>query len=177
MKRFPASVFPIYSWFYSGIKMRIAIIMFLVFSACTKDKKYQYEVDPVTVSQNGGSKNNQKSTSEFISIAYADLYGTAIPQVKLVNLSTAYASFGDQKLIEDRIIRNFLNDSTVHVPATPSVSGDTIQFVKNVYRKFFNRDPNEYEKYFWKDFIRTNASASPMIIYYSLMTSDEYRFY
>jgi len=166
-----------FSAHYVGKYCCMISILLVVFSACTKEKKYQYEVDPVTVAHDGGSKNNQKSTSEFISIAYADLYGSAIPQIKLINLSTAYAAFGDQKLIEDRIIRNFLNDTLVVIPTQPAVNGDTVQFIKQSYRKFFNRDPNEYEKYFWKNFVRNNAVASPTMIWYSLMTSDEYRFY
>ncbi|MBL0102549.1 MAG: hypothetical protein IPP51_01485 [Bacteroidetes bacterium] len=147
------------------------------FASCTTDKKYEYEVNPVNVSQNDGDKTTAKTTTEFISIAYSDLYGTSISQTKLVNLSVAYASFGDLKVIEERIVRNFLNDPVVIIPAQPSVNGDTSAFVKNCYRKFFNRDPNEFETYHWKELIRTNSSVTPATIYFAMMTSDEYRFY
>jgi hypothetical protein len=157
------------------------ILTFLVavflLASCTTDKNYQYEVDPVNVSSNDGEKNTAKTTTEFISIAYSDLYGTSISQTKLVNLSLAYASFGDLKVIEERIVRNFLNDPAVVVPAQPSVNGDTTAFIKNCYRKFYNRDPNEFETYHWKDLIRTNTSVTPATIYFTMMTSDEYRFY
>ena len=144
--------------------------------ACTKDKKYQYEVEDVTVEQDGSQKSHQKSTTEFISIAYADLYGTNIPQSKLVNLSIAYSSFGDLKVIEERIISNFINDSAAIVPSTPTVNGDTNIFIENTYKKLYNRFPNEFEKHFWKEQIR-NPSVSPATVYFALMTSDEYRFY
>lgn len=155
----------------------LPLVLILMFLSCSKEKQYQYEVNNVDVSGGTGAKNNQKSTTEFISIAYADLFNTTIPQSKLINLSVAYNSFGDLKVIEDRIIRNLLNTPGANIPASFSVSGDTTQFVVNCYRKFFNRDPNELEKYYWKGLIRTNNNVTPMIVYYSLMTSDEYRFY
>ncbi len=144
---------------------------------CTKEKKYQYDVNSVSVSQQNGEKNNGKSTTEFISIAYADLFGTNIPQSKLVNLSIAYLSFGDLKVIEERIIKNFLNDSNIVLPPFPAVNGDTSLFILNSYKKFFNREPNKFEDHYWKELIRTNTVITPATIYYAMMTSDEYRFY
>lgn len=116
----------------------LLFIMLTLFFACTKEKKYQYDINDVAVGQDGGNKTNQKSTTEFISIAYADLFGTNIPQTKLVNLSVVYSSFGDLKVIEERIISNLLNDSSAIIPALPSVSGDTILFIVNTYKKFFH---------------------------------------
>jgi hypothetical protein len=159
------------------MKRILFILLTLAFFSCTEEKKYQYGIEPVDVNQGGGQKTNQKSTTEFISIAYSDLYGSVIPQTKLVNLSVAYSSFGDLKVIEKRIIANFLNDTTIHLPSTPAVNGDTTLFITNAYKKFFNREPNEFEKFKWRELISTNTSVTPMTIYFALMTSDEYRFY
>ncbi|MCC7232483.1 MAG: hypothetical protein IT242_06025 [Bacteroidia bacterium] len=160
--------------------MKPFVIVFtaaILLLSCDKEKKYQYELTGVTVSQNGGGKTTPKSTTEFISIAYSDLFNTTIPQSRLVNLSVAYASFGDLKVIEDKIIRNFLNDTAAVIPAQVSENGDTSLFISKTYNRFFNRDPNEYEKYFWKNLIRDDASITPVVVYYAMMTSDEYRFY
>ncbi len=160
--------------------MKRAILYFFIVNlllSCTTKKEVEYEVDPVSVSASGGDKNNQKSTTEFISIAYADLFNTEISQTRLVNLSIAYSSFGDLRVIEDRIIRNFLNDTNAVIPASISVSGDTSVFISNSYKKFFNREATAFEKYQWLQLIRSNPSTSPLTVYYSLMTSDEYRFY
>lgn len=159
------------------MKKVILFLSLVLFFSCKKEKQYQYEVDPVNVSDGSGDKPNQKSTIEFISISYTDLFNTTIPQSKLINLSVAYSSFGDLKVIEDRIIRNLLNTPGVNIPSSVSVNGDTTQFIVNCYRKFYNRDPNELEKFFWKKSIATNTSVTPMIVYYTMMTSDEYRFY
>ncbi len=160
--------------------MKRAILYVFVMSlliSCSTKKEVEYEVDPVAVAASGGDKNNQKSTTEFISIAYADLFNTEISQTRLVNLSIAYSSFGDLRVIEDRIIRNFLNDTNAVIPASISVSGDTSVFISNSYKKFFNREATAFEKYQWLQLIRSNPSTSPLTVYYSLMTSDEYRFY
>lgn len=158
------------------VKIFISFVLMSAF-ACTKEIKYQYDVNDVSVKQQGGEKNNRKSTTEFISIAYADLFGSNIPSSKLSNLSFAYASFGDLKIIEKIIIKNLLNDSNVIIPPLPSLNGDTALFIANSYKKFYNREPNEFEKHYWKDLIRTNATITPVTIYYAMMTSDEYRFY
>ena len=158
-------------------RISLLLLSLMLFFACTKEKKYEYEVDPVTVSQNSGDKTTQKTTSEFISIAYADLFGIQIPQTRLVNLSIAYSSFGDQKVIEDRIIRNFINDTLAIIPDSVVVNGDTSAFIVKAYKKFFNREPSEFEKYTWKNTIHQDASINPLMVYYTLMTSDEYRFY
>ena len=159
---------------------RKSIFLLLIYSlpfSCKKEKTFLYEVDPVTVNSNGGVKNNVKSTTEFISIAYADLKGSNISTSELQNLSIVYNAFGDKKLIEDRIIRQFLNDPNIILPSAISVNGDTALFIVNTYKKFFNRVPDEFEIYYYKGLIRSNAGIDSRIIYYSMMTSDEYRYY
>lgn len=153
-----------------------AVLIAGMFS-CTKEKDFLYEVDDIKVQQANTGKGNLKSNAEFISIAYTDLFGSAINQSDLVKLNRVYSAFGDRKLIEDRIIRNFLNDPSVQVPAVPSVAGDTSQFIINTFKKLYNRVPGAFEEYYLKEQIRLNASMTPVVIYYALMTSDEYRFY
>ena len=158
-------------------KTWIFAFVIFIFSACTTEKEYQYDVDDVTVKKEGSEKTNQKSTIEFISIAYTDLFGSTIPQSKLINLSQVYSSFGDLKVIEERIISNFINDSLVQLPLSVAVNGDTTLFITNTYKKFYNRNPNEFEKFKWLEMIRTDVSMTPATIYFAMMTSDEYRFY
>jgi hypothetical protein len=63
------------------------------------------------------------------------------------------------------------------LPAQISVNGDTSLFIENAYKKFYNRNPNEFEKYTWLQMIRGDANITPATVYFSMMTSDEYRFY
>jgi len=157
---------------------QIKIVLFLLivfYTSCKKDDDYIYQLQNVNVKQAGAEKVNSKNTTEFISIAYSDLFGFSISQVDLVKLNTVYSAFGDKKLIEDRIIRNFLNKGGLQIPLT--IPSDTSAFVISTYKKFYNREPNAFEAYYLKQQIKLNASLKPLVIYYSLMTSDEYRYY
>lgn len=156
-------------------------ILLVAFTSCKKEKEkiyeYVYEVKDVNVNQAGVNKPNVKSTVEFISIAYSDLFGTTIDQVNLTNLSLAYIAFGDKKFIEDMIIRNFLNKSGVVIPTKAEMTADVSAFVKATYRKFYNREPNEFEKWQLVNYINSDSNVTPELVYYSFMTSDEYRYY
>lgn len=157
-------------------------ILFLAFvclcvTSCKKDVSYIYDVNDTNVTQPGVSKPNVKSTLEFISIAYSDLFGTTIGAGELTDLSLSYLAFGDKKFIEDRIIRNFLNKTGVIIPTQTTMTADVGAFVQATYRKFYNRDPNEFEKWQIVNKINGDSSITPELVYYSFMTSDEYRYY
>ena len=154
----------------------VLILSFTVFS-CTKEKSYLYEVEPITVEQDGSNKNNLKSDFEFISIAYSDLFGTTISRDDSVDLSLAYSSFGDRKLIEDMIIRNFLNDPSVNIPTSIQMRNDINLFINDTYKKLFNRAPNEFEAWYVVNLIENDTDITSEIVYYSFMTSNEYRYY
>lgn len=158
-------------------KLFVFIVSCILFSACEKEVDYLYEVNPVAVQSPGSIKTNAKSTVEFLTIAWADLFGTQIPLQELSKLNTVYVSFGDKKMIEDRILLNFLTKSGVQIPAQTNVAGDTVLYINNTYKKLFNRDANAFEKYYLKEQIRLNASMTSKVIWYALMTSDEYRYY
>ena len=82
---------------------------------------------------------------------------------------------GDVAVTEDLIIRNFLGDGAVDLPTEESMNNNPEQFVIDTYKKIFNREPNEYEIWFVKDCIEKDSSVTPLVVYYSLMTSNEYR--
>ena len=141
------------------------------------DLDHIFGVNDVTVSQDGVNKPNVKSTTEFISIAYSDIFGTTIDQNTLLELSYAYIAFSDKKLIEDMIIRNFLNQSGVTIPSQSEMTSDVGQFVRDTYKKFYNREPNEFEKWQVAELINNDGNMTPELAYYSFMTSNEYRYY
>ncbi|HET7819048.1 MAG TPA: hypothetical protein VFL70_07045 [Bacteroidia bacterium] len=161
------------------MKQLITYIAFvlLAITSCKKETKYVYGVKDVTVNQSGVNKPNVKNTLEFISIAYSDLLGQSIGASELTELSVCYLSFGDKKFIEDLIIRNFLKKPGVVIPTQTQMNGDVAAFVQATYRKFYNRDPNEFEKWQIVNYIKNTTGITPELVYYSFMTSDEYRYY
>ena len=159
------------------IFLGIALILITFFIAsCKKETSYVYQVNDVNVSQTDVNKENTKSVIEFISIAYSDVFGTTISQNDLENLSNMYDSFGDLKLMEDLIIRNFLNQTNT-IPTDQEMKADVNTFIKDTYHKLLNRDPNEFEVWYLTNEINTDASITAELVYYGILTSDEYRTY
>ena len=160
------------------MKKIIFLLSILTLVSCKKEKKVTYHVNDVNITQNSAVKDHLKSTTEFISIAYSDIFGTVITTAKLADLSTMYRAFGDKKLIEEMVIKNFLNESTIQIPQIDRTSEITVQnFVNNSYKKLFNRTPDEYELWFVTDIIIKDSDLTAELIYFSLMTANEYRYY
>ena len=80
--------------------------------------------------------------------------------------------------MEEMVIKNFLNEPTNIIPAIDRSSSATIEnFVTDTYKKLFNRNPDEYELWFVTDMIEKDADLTSELIYFSLMTASEYRYY
>jgi len=154
------------------------LILFGLFEqSCKKETEYVYGVTDVELNQSGANKPNVKSTNEFIAIAYSDIFGTTIPNDKLVKLQSSYTAFGDQKFIEQLVVRNFLNQPGNALPSQVEMTADLDKFIVDTYIKFFARRPNEYEAYYLKTMLTTDPSITPELVYYAMMTSNEYRYY
>ena len=160
------------------MKNIVLIVSVLILFSCKKEKNVIYQLNDVTIEQNSANKDHLKSTTEFISIAYSDIFGTVIPTNKLADLTTIYKGFGDKKLIEEMVIKNFLNEPTIQIPQIDRSSMSTINnFVTDAYKKLYNRNPDEYELWFVADLITKDDDLTAELVYYSLMTSNEYRYY
>ena len=160
--------------------MRKLIFIFsvLLLFSCKKEKKITYQLNDVTIENNTANKDHLKSTIEFISIAYSDIFGTVISTNKLAELSQIYKAFGDKKLIEQMVIKNFLNEPSIQISQIDRSSMSTINsFVQNAYTKLYNRTPDEYELWFVTDMITKDNDLTSELIYFSLMTANEYRYY
>ena len=160
------------------MKNIVLIFSVLILFSCKKEKNVIYQLNDVTIEQNSANKDHLKSTTEFISIAYSDIFGTVISTNKLADLTTIYKAFGDKKLIEQMVIKNFLNEPTIQIPQIDRSSMSTINnFVTDAYKKLYNRNPDEYELWFVADLITKDDDLTAELVYYSLMTSNEYRYY
>ena len=160
------------------MKKLIFIFSILLLFSCKKEKNVTYQLNDVTIENNTANKDHLKSTTEFISIAYSDIFGTVISTNKLTDLTRIYKAFGDKKLIEQMVIKNFLNEPSIQIPQIDRSSISTINsFVQNVYTKLYNRTPDEYELWFVADMITKDNNLTSELIYFSLMTANEYRYY
>ncbi len=152
-----------------------AIILVLVIASCKKNVTTVFQVEEVMVDQPGADKPNVKASTEYISIAYSDVYGASIPSDLLEDLTTSYVAFADITVIEDLIIRNFLNDPAAAIPTSTAMKADVPSFVKNCYNQFYGREPSGQEQWFNEKLINENSGLTPDVIYYTFLTSNEYR--
>lgn len=156
----------------------ISLILSIFFSACSKTETlYLYEVNEVEVTKPGVDKKSLKSDLEFLSLAYSDLFGTTLTENQLLTLVTGYNAVGDKGLIADVIVRNFLNNSAADVPSTQEMNTDVPAFIQATYRRFYVREPGEYELWYFENLIANDSEITPEIIYYAFLTSDEYRYF
>lgn len=154
------------------------LLIALTFTACKRDPSYIFEVDDVAVTQSAGEKNRLKTDIEFVSIAYADIFGASIPQNDLEEIVTTYKSFGDKSLVIEMIIRKFVDDGGSNIQSINRSSTENIElFVSETYKKLYNREPDAYEKWYLSDLISNENDIDAEIVYYALMTANEYRYY
>lgn len=164
---------------FNNYKIIGYVSAFFLLSGCKKEIKneYIYELQEVKIKQASANKNAAKTDLEFISLVYSDLFGKNIGQDDLTKLITTYNSFGDKGLIVDMVIRDFLNRSEVKIPTQQEMQAAPEKFVSDTYKKFFVREPGEYEKYYLTDQIKKNPNLTPRLIYYTFLTSNEYKYY
>lgn len=154
-----------------------AFFLLLTVSSCNKERRIIYEVQEQELYQSASEKKNLKTTTQFISIAYNDLFGTSITNDELNRFDVALQSFGDKAILQDMIVKSLINRNGVQIVDNTAMRGDIAAFVEGAYLRFYNRRPNEFEAWKMKDLIEKNADITPKMIYYTLMTSDEYRYY
>lgn len=157
------------------ISLWLLVVALLV--GCKKETTYVYNVNDVQVNKPAGEKDNVKQQAEFIAIAFADLTGNNVSTSTLETLLAPYQAFGDQKLIEQMIIKSFLNLPEANVPPASTMRAGIDAFMTDAYNKFYNREPDEFELWYFNELITEDADITPQMVYLAIMTSDEYRYY
>lgn len=160
------------------MKNIIYILLLIVLSSCKRDPSYIFEVNDVTVTASTGEKNRLKTDIEFVSIAHTDIFGSNISSKDLENIVTTYKSFGDKSLTIEMIIRKFIDDGGVNITPIDKSSNTSIEsFVINTYKKLYNREPDAFEKWYLSDLIANDDVINAEMVYFSMMTANEYRYY
>ena len=155
----------------------IPLILLLATSACKDEKRYIYEVEEQEIYQSANEKRNLKTTTQFISIAYNDLFGANITNQQLQQFDVALQSFGDKNVTQEMIVKNLINRGGTQIPADLAMRADVAAFVEQTYLRVYNRKPNEFEAWKLKDLVEKNADVTAKMVYFSLMTSEEYKYY
>ena len=142
-----------------------------------RNKEKVYEINTVISNLVNTGKIKLKTTEQYISILYANLFQKALSANKLVEISECIQSIGDQEIAHEVIISNFLNDPDIIIPTRAEMNINVDDFLEETYHRFYVRDITEAEKMYWKNIITANDSINPEMIYYAFALSDEYQYY
>lgn len=170
--------------FRKGISLVLFAALLFGMTACKKTKIEEtvydnvlYRVDTVPLYFSNSEKVKQKSTIQYISILYADLFGTGISNTELADLSELNLAIGDKSMANELLLSHYLNDPDVKVPTNAAMRGDIEKFVEDTYLRFYLRNPTPYEKHYMMQLIKEDQGLSPAQIFTAFALSNEYYFY
>ncbi len=156
----------------------------ILITACKRDvfekRVYDnviYEVNPVTLYLNNGQKTKQKTSLQYISILYANLFNQNISAQKLNELSEVFLSIGDKEIANSLTLNRFLTLTGIQIPTNQQMRDDIPQFVSDSYLKFYLRNPTPYEAYQLQKMITDDLAVTPEMVYAAFALSNEYNFY
>jgi hypothetical protein len=136
-----------------------------------------YEVNPVTLYLNNAQKTKQKTSLQYISILYSNLFNQNISAQELNELSEVFLSIGDKGIANSLALNRFLTLTGIQIPSNQQMRDDIPQFVSDTYLKFFLRNPTPYEAYQLKKMIADDLAITPEMVYAAFALSNEYNFY
>ena len=164
----------------------LLFITLLSFSACKKETNvvkqpvidnYIYGIDGENLYQTNIEKNKQKTSEQYISILYANLFQSSVPQGDLIELAEVRLCIGDKQAADELILNSFVNNTSVTIPSDTEMRTDIDKFVEETYLRFFLRKPNAYEIFELKREIEQDPDLTPELIYQAFALSNEYKFY
>jgi hypothetical protein len=159
-------------------KIIFSIIFLAVLGmSCKKEYRYIYDVGSEVVYESSAEKDKQKSSSQFVSILYSNLFRSSVSQQELNELTELRSALGDKQIADNLIINNYVNSSTVQIPTDLEMRDDIPKFVEETYIRFYLRKPTPYEAKFMKESIENDPGMSPELIYEAFAGSNEYKFY
>ena len=153
------------------------LLFIVALSSCKKEYVYVFDVDDEVVYESNAEKNKQKSSTQFISILYSNLFQSSISQQQLNNLSNIRLAIGDKQLADNLIVNAYVHSVSVQIPTDADMRADIPQFIEDTYLRFYLRKPSPYEARYMKEAIEADTGLTPDLIYTSFAESNEYKFY
>jgi hypothetical protein len=136
-----------------------------------------YELNEINATSYNANKNKLKSSNQFISILYANLFQEALSANELVEISRCIQSIGDKEVAHEIILSNFMNKEGVIIPSDSIMRDDLNLFIEESYKRFFVRDITEAEREFFLSFFESHPNVSAEMVYMAFSLSNEYQYY
>ena len=159
-------------------------IVLLLAVACTKttvveEIQYRnpiYTIDTVAVYADASQKTKLKSSTQFYSILYADLFGKPLPATTATGFTVLTVASGDKQAMRELIISNLINDAGARIPTQQEANSDQELFVRETYLRFLQRYPTATELAYTLH-LMNEEDLDPTQVYQGFSLSTEYLYY
>jgi len=148
--------------------MRVFVILLMMLASCGFPSR-----DEGQASLNKRARI-PKTDIQFISIAYMDVFGKAIPQQELNSLKEIFLSQGDQELNRNALIGRLLQNHTGELPGEHLLANNPTSFLRFCFKHFYRRIPSKSEL----EELTDTQQKEPLTVsqwYYAFMISNEYQ--
>jgi hypothetical protein len=159
-----------------SFKYLLVFIFLISVSACQKDIYEVYEINDIDVLPINAHKNKAKTDAQYISIIYTNYFQEPIGPNKLLQALDAIRSIGDKQIAYDMVVSKYLAAAPV-IPTKAEMDADPEAFVRNTYLRFLTRQPIEAELSWMLNYLKSNPTVTPDLVYLSFSTSNEYYYY
>ena len=158
-----------------NIRNIVLLLIPLIIFSCKKEDIY--DVNQINATSYNANKNKLKTTHQYISIVYANLFQQALSANELVEISRCIESIGDKQVAHEIVLSNFMNKEGVIIPSDSVMREDLDLFIEETYKRFYVRDITEAEREFFINFFENNQNVSAEMVYMAFALSNEYQYY
>lgn len=152
------------------------LFSFLLFFSCI-EKDYIYEIESQTILPVNSEKDKGKTDVQYISILYTNLFRKAMSPNDMLDALQAIESIGDMQVAFDILVSKYMNTGEVVMPTMEEMRSNPEKFIRDLYKRFFVRQPTEAELKFMKNYINSRPDALPEHFYFAFATSNEHFHY
>ncbi len=163
----------------SGLQASFAALsaVSLLLASCRKEDDLLYELNEVQLVSSAAEKTREKSNQQYVNILRTNLFQSGLTSSQAYKLDQLFQSIGDKELAKEVLISNFFNEPGVQMPTAEAMHQDIDGFVRDTYKRFLVREPNEAELTWVRNFIQSNPYMTPELVYFSFALSNEYQYY
>ena len=127
-----------------NIRNIVLLLIPLIIFSCKKEDIY--DVNQINATSYNANKNKLKTTHQYISIVYANLFQQALSANELVEISRCIESIGDKQVAHEIVLSNFMNKEGVIIPSDSVMREDLDLFIEETYKRIYVRDITEAER-------------------------------
>lgn len=156
---------------------RWVLALMVVASGCTAESDVRYGLQPLEIEAATADKDRAKSIDQWISILHADLFGTALGSAELFEIKQAFLSVGDQEIARESLVSSLMQHPDVQLPDAAAMLADPDAFIEQAYVRFLVRMPTQAERTWMRNYLESNPSITPELVYSAFALSQEYLYY